>query len=183
VFVRKKRNASGVVSVQVIEKVAGKYVVKQTVGSSKDDAEIEALAAKGVQWIKSQLGALELDFDQQGLRFQQMLDSIEGLGLAGPELILGPIFDGIGFGQIKDEIFRWLVFHRICFPKSKLKTTSYLYQYHGIYWDEDKVYRYLDKLYNKQRQLVQQISFTHTSAMLGADPSLSSMMSLRYILK
>jgi hypothetical protein len=40
------------------------------------------------------------------------------------------LFDSIGFNQINDEIFRWLVFHRICFPKSKLKTSSYLYRYH-----------------------------------------------------
>ena len=48
-FVRKKLNMSGVISVQIIDKSSGRYVVYKTIGSSSDDNEIihlVALAAK-----------------------------------------------------------------------------------------------------------------------------------------
>jgi len=40
-FVRKKKNKSGVVSVQVIDKSSGKYKVKKTIGSSSKPDEIK----------------------------------------------------------------------------------------------------------------------------------------------
>lgn len=39
----------------------------------------------------------------------------------GIELVLGKIFDEIGFNQVQDELFRDLVLYRLVFPKSKLK--------------------------------------------------------------
>src|SRR5690554_3172543 len=41
-FVRKKKNPSGVISVQVIDKSSGKYVVRKTVGSSSDVFKVVA---------------------------------------------------------------------------------------------------------------------------------------------
>lgn len=72
--------------------------------------------------------------------------------LAGLELLLGRLFDEIGFNKIKDAIFRQLVIYRIAFPKSKLKTTEYLYRYEHIDWDENMLYRYLDKLHFTQKK-------------------------------
>ncbi|NJM80231.1 MAG: hypothetical protein HC854_12560 [Flavobacterium sp.] len=40
-FVRQKKNKSGVVSVQVIDKSSGKYKLLKTIGSSNDSSEIE----------------------------------------------------------------------------------------------------------------------------------------------
>ena len=50
-FVRKKPNKNGLISVQIIDKSSGKYVVRQTVGSSTDLAEIALLIKKGKQEI------------------------------------------------------------------------------------------------------------------------------------
>ena len=82
------------------------------------------------------------------------------------ELVLGKIFADIGFNQITDPIFKQLVLYRLVYPCSKLNTTEYLYPYYQIYWDENKIYRYLDKLYKSQKQLVQQISYNHTCKLL-----------------
>lgn len=76
-------------------------------------------------------------------------------------------FDQIGFNQIDDPIFKQLVLYRIAFPKSKLKTTEYLYRYQGLSWGEDQLYRYLDKLYYSQKSQVERISFTHSRRILG----------------
>jgi len=46
-FVRKKKNPSGVVSVQVIDKSNGRYKVFKTIGSSSDTLEIERLYFEG----------------------------------------------------------------------------------------------------------------------------------------
>ncbi|RUA08182.1 MAG: hypothetical protein DSY82_07345 [Flavobacteriia bacterium] len=79
--------------------------------------------------------------------------------LAGVELLPGKIFDDIGFNKLDDEIFKQLTIYRIAFPKSKLKTTEFLRRYAQIDWNEDKIYRYLDKLQSKQKELIQQISY------------------------
>jgi hypothetical protein len=49
----------------------------------------------------------------------------------GPEPVFGRIYDHIGFGCIKEYLFRHLVISRLAFPLSKLKTTEYLYRYQG----------------------------------------------------
>ena len=46
--------------------------------------------------------------------------------MIGPELLLGKLFDEIGFNKVKGELFRHLVIARLCYPASKLKTTDYL---------------------------------------------------------
>jgi hypothetical protein len=86
-------------------------------------------------------------------------------------LLLDRIFDDIGFGQIRDKVFKELVLARIAFPKSKLKTTEYLFRYKQIDWDEDHIYRYLDKLHSGQKDLIQQISYTHTRKILNDEIS------------
>jgi hypothetical protein len=65
-------------------------------------------------------------------------------------LLLGKIFDSIGFNQIPNMLFKQLVLARLSFPLSKLKTTDYLSKYHFIDVDVQTIYRYLDKLHNAQ---------------------------------
>jgi len=67
---------------------------------------------------------------------QNYLDGIEQLRLVGLELLLGRLFDQIDFNQIDDPVFKQLVLYRIAFPKSKLKTTEYLYRYQGLSWEK-----------------------------------------------
>jgi hypothetical protein len=149
-FVRKKKNKSGVVSVQVIDKSSGKYKLVKTVGSSGKADEVEKLVIKAQQWIKDKTGVVELDFTDEVKTAHQILNGIEQLTVHGTELLLGKIFAEIGFDQIEEELFRKLVIGRLCFPASKLATTDYFYKYHYLQIDVHNVYRYLDKLYNKQ---------------------------------
>ena len=46
-FIRKKKNKSGSISVQVVDKSTGKYRVLQTIGSSSNPRTIESLIIKG----------------------------------------------------------------------------------------------------------------------------------------
>jgi transposase len=165
-FVRKKPNKSGVVSVQVIDKSSGRYKLVKTIGSSSDIFEIEQLVAKGKQYIKRATGSQEIDFNNYDAIYEQVLSSISSHKLVGIDLVLGKIFDEIGFNQIEDNLFKDLVLYRMVYPKSKLKTTEYLFRFTQKSYSEDDIYRYMDKLYNNQKELVQQISYQHTLKVL-----------------
>jgi transposase len=166
-FVRSKKNKSGVISVQIIDKSSGKYKVVKTVGSSAVQLEIEKLIIRANQWIKDHTGVLEFDFSEELKTTHRILEGIEKLTVKGTELLLGKLFSEIGFGKIKDELFRQLVIARLSYPTSKLGTTDYLYKYQNIQVEVHTVYRYLDKLYNKQQELVQSISYQHTLTILN----------------
>ena len=138
-------------------------------GCSSDSKVVEQLVAEGNFWIDQRLGCNELDFEQTDKLFEVFVEGIKEVRVSGIEFLLGRLFDAIGFNKIKDELFRKLVLSRLCYPVSKLKTTEYLRRYEGYETDEDKIYRYLDKLYKKQKRIVQQISHKHTVAVLGGE--------------
>lgn len=158
---------------QIIDKSSGVYKLYKTVGSSDNVSEVERLYREGKKEIEKITGQTGLPFYQQ--QEQEFLNvfynNIEDLKLVGPELILGKLFDEIGFNKITDELFRHLVITRLVYPVSKLKTTDYLYKYKGISYDVVSIYRYLDKLHSNQIEQVQQISYDHTLKIL--DHSLS----------
>jgi transposase len=171
-FIRKKNNPSGVISVQIIDKSNGKYRVIRTVGSSSDATDVENLYHQGRKWLLSQSGKQDMfaEHDREKEEKQvtkHLLDNVEKILLNGTQLILNPVFDLIGFSQIDDKILKYLVISRICQPRSKVATVDYL----KSYFDEDvelhKLYRYLDKLHNSEKDKVQQISVEHTRKILG----------------
>jgi transposase len=168
-YVRKKKNKSGVISIQIIDKSSGEYQVYRTVGSSKEPMEIERLYKEAMKEIEGILGQqnLAFDVDKEKELTDIFFNGIEDFKLAGPELLLGGIFDEIGFNKIPDELFRHLVLTRLICPGSKLKTVDYLFKYNGIHMDVTKVYRYLDKLQNHQIKQIQQISYEHTLKVLN----------------
>jgi len=170
-FVRKKKNKSGSISVQIIQKDNG-YKVFKTIGSSSDPDEIECLVLRGKHFIKSS------DTQQPYLlpvasREDAVVDAfISDLANAqvhtiGPELVFGTLFDRIGFNAIKDEMFRHLTIARLAYPVSKLKTIDYLYRYQGIRKSVDEIYRFMDKLAGKHKEQAGAIAYGHTTRRLG----------------
>jgi len=164
-FIRKKKNKSGSISVQVIDKSTGKYRVLQTIGSSSNPRTIETLIIKGKQWIKSNIKQLELDFTQS-LKNDIIFDSIKQVRISGLIYLLDSIYKEIGFTAIKNDLLKYLIFSRLSFPTSKLKSVDYLRRYFGILTNEDVIYRYLDKIYEEQKEQIQLISYNHTLKIL-----------------
>jgi len=150
-FVRRKHNKSGSASIQVIAKIDGKYCVQKSFGSSTDESVLSSLEQKARQWaaehefgedIFTTEGAAEYDAIFAGIGQDQ-------LRLVGPDLIYGRLFDKIGFGSVHtsdNDIFKSLVVTRLYRPGSKLKTLRYMAYFMNRYYDEDKIYRYLDEL-------------------------------------
>ena len=145
----------------------------KTIGSSSDPEEVKHLVREGKEWIRQYGGQQVLDFRTgDDTHFIKVIESsIQEVQLLGPELILGRIFDEIGFNQIPEDLFRHLVISRLVFPLSKLKTIDYLQKYLGAFYEVDQIYRYLDKFQKSYFQQAQQISYRHTLKVLGSDLS------------
>jgi len=166
-FVKRIKSKSGKTYIQVIDKSSGEYRVLKNIGNSYNETEIQELERQAKIWINNKLGVKEFDFSNSQQQVEAFFDSITQLKLAGLDLLLGKIFDEIGFDKITDEVFKHLVIYRLFYPASKLKTSEYLYRYAQIDYNEDKIYRYLDKLYKEQKEQIQQISYEHTKQILG----------------
>ena len=168
-FLRRKKNASGSISIQLVSKSWGRVKIIKSIGSSKDLDQIELLYQQGLEEIKLLQHQSQLPFHQlQEEQFvSQFISNIQSLSLVGPALLLGNIFEEIGFNKIEDELFRHLVITRLVYPVSKLKTVDYLAKYKGIQVSVYSIYRYLDKLQAHQIDQVKKISLQHTLQLFG----------------
>ena len=154
-FVRKKPNRSGSVSVVVVEKRNGKVCYLKTMGISSDSSEIDRLYSQGKQWIMTQTGQRDMFYEQlrngeEKSVVENLLNKIEHILINGTQLILNPVYQSIGFDKIDDDVLKHLVVSRICQPQSKVATVDYLKSYFDEDVDLNKIYRYLDKLSNNQ---------------------------------
>jgi transposase len=171
-FVRKKVNKSGVVSVQIITKVNGKSKLVTTIGSSNNVEVVESYVNEGYRYIATFGGQITFDFSNEPTIVKSVFQSISSHTEVGTEFLLGKIFDEIGFNAINDHIFRQLVLSRLTYPVSKLKTSDYLGKYHDLAYPVQQIYRYMDKLHSTQKELVQMISYEHTKKILGDEISI-----------
>jgi len=168
-FVRKKPNKSGSVSVQVISK-DGDYRVVKTIGSARDPDEIERLIELGRAYVTRQSKQYSL-FGKSEHDNAVVLDFVQSLHNAsirtlGPELIFGRLFDEIGFDVIPEKLFRDIVVARLVYPTSKLKTVDYLYRYQGKTVSSESVYRFLDRLNSRYSRQAQQIAYQYSRRIL-----------------
>jgi len=173
-YVRKKKNISGVISVQVIDKSSGRYKVKKTIGSSSDPKVIDKLVKEGEKWIKTYQGQADIFslFDRQEEEKQivsHLLSNIEKILINGSQIVLEKVYKSIGFDKVNDDILKHLVISRLSQPMSKSATVEYL----KAYFDEDihyqKVYRYMDQLDSQTQEEIQRISVEHTRKILGGE--------------
>jgi len=165
-YVRKKKNKSGVVSIQIIDKSSGKYKMVKTIGSSANPTEIDEFYQQGLDYIQHYEGQQTFNFTSQNFK-DAVKESIQNISIEGIHLLLGKIYSEIGFDKVCDDLLKQLVLVRLSHPASKLKTTQYLHRYFSIDIKEDRIYRYLDKIYSDHKQTLQQISYNHTKKILG----------------
>lgn len=168
-FVRKLKNRSGSYSVQIISKSRGKYQVLKTIGSSKNEQELQRLELLANQELKKLSRQSFLFVDERDVVVDQFISELsnDSIRTIGPELIFGRIYDHIGFSVIEEDLFRHLVIARLAYPLSKLKTVDYLHRYQGVNVNVNTVYRFLDKLNNNLKDKVEQIAFAHTVKVLS----------------
>ena len=165
-FIRKKKNRSGNISVQIIQKQHGKYVVIKTLGTSGNEQEIDRLFKQAQEAIPRLFNQITLFDDPLAL---PRVDEVgnDDVRVVGPELVFGRIFDNIGYNQIPDQLFRDLVISRITHPGSKLQLSDYLRENNRQEVSADNIYYFLDKLNSKLKHQVEDISFAHTRKLLN----------------
>ncbi len=170
-FVRKKTNRSGTISVVVVSKTRGKFTEVKNFGVAKSEDEADALFQKAQLWLRTHDGQRELDFsDRRGKELEEttrVVDNMDAVLINGTQLLLNQVYDSIGFNRIPDEILRHLVIARVSQPGSKLATVDYLKSYYDEDIDLNHIYRYMDKLYNTQMELARQICVEHTRNLFG----------------
>lgn len=133
------------------------------------------MAAQAREFIQRQTGTYYHLFNQAP---EPSIDDFVGnlsnsqVSVDGPEAIFGRLFDYVGYGEI-GGLFRPLVLSRLVAPGSKLKTVDYLWRYNGVSYDINKVYRYLDKLCDRNpnapdiKDRIERITFAHSATVMG----------------
>lgn len=169
-FIRKNKNRSGTVSVQIVSKANGSYRVVHVAGSSRDPNEIACLVQKAEDYIASPQNQAPLfaTLSASDIAVQNFLAQLGNAHVKtiGPELVFGAIFERLGFNAIPQELFRHLVVARLAYPASKLKTVDYLYRYQGTATSADVIYKWLDRFGAKYKQVAERIAFEHTKKTL-----------------
>ena len=149
-FVRRKINKSGSISIYVVDKSRGRYDVVKSFGTAKTSAEADLLENRAREFVREQTGEPGTLFggmsEAQLREYATTLDQGR-LELAGPELLFGEIFDRLGLGAGQDALFRHLVICRLFDPGSKRRTVEYVQRYLGTQLDAKAIYRYVDGLH------------------------------------
>lgn len=168
-FVRKKKNPSGSTTVLIIEKRGRKNILLKNIGTAADGIEVDYLHHKALKEMErlQNFALLPFDKEKELAYADSFTNCIDSFSLIGPELLLGRLFDEIGFNAIPHQIFRHLVLTRLVYPVSKLKTVDYLFKYKGIQTSVYSVYRYLDRLQKNYIETVKEISLQHTLSVLN----------------
>jgi hypothetical protein len=175
-YIRKKKNKSGSVSIQIIQKKNSKYKVVETIGCAKSDEVLNIL----LQEAHKRLVMLDPTLIDYSETLSPKKLSNKHTKVIGDELILGKIFQDIqchtiNFEKKKEkELLRYLVLSRLLYPGSKLYLIDYLMIYKKERIDKNKIYRFLDKVYNDNlQQQIQQCVFNHTKKIMSDTISIS----------
>ncbi len=156
-FVRRKNNPSGTISVYVVDKSRGKYEIVKSFGTVRSKADADLLENKAREWVREQEGDPETLFG--GMTPAQLREYAATLPqgrieLAGPELLFGTLFDRLGLGLLPEgasegdrQLLRHIVLCRLYNPGNKLRTTGYVKQYLGVRLEDADIYRLVDGLH------------------------------------
>jgi len=182
--VRKKKNASGSVSIHIVDRTNRGYKVVESLGSSKDPNVIEGLYNQALQRIDeiecNLFYATQTNSKKELLKKLLSEYTTQDFVPIGDELIFGRLFDEIRCSKIfedlntevrkikeKQFLFKSLVISRILYPGSKLELIHYLDYFKQQEISEDKIYRFLDTIYkNKIKEEIERCVFEHSKKIM-----------------
>ena len=101
-FVRRKLNKSGSISVQVLSKRNGRNVLVRSFGSSRIEAEVCEMERRAHDFINTYGGQTVFDFEahqqtQRRTQLDNVFSQIVDIRQNAPQIILERIYDGIGY--------------------------------------------------------------------------------------
>jgi len=170
-FIRRNKNKSGSVSIQIVIKVNRRNKVLKTVGVARTLREEELLVLLANQEIQRLSGIRPLFAEHDDLVVEGFVKDLENghIRTVGPELILGRIYQkmGLPLGGSR-ELLKHLIICRIVSPGSKLRTVEYLRK-QGIHnLSVYSVYRYLDTLNDSLKEELETAVFKHSKSLLNS---------------
>src|SRR4030042_5535527 len=168
-FIRKNKNRSGTISIQIVQKINRTNKIIKTIGVAKTKREEQLLLLLARTELERIQGQQSLFVEHDDLVVDNFVNSIanDHLQIIGSELILGKIYDKIGFpADGSCNYFRNLVLCRLVYPGSKLKNVYYFRQHLNTDISVYTIYRFLDELNSKLKSDIEQISFEYTKILL-----------------
>jgi transposase len=171
-FIRKNKNRSGSISIQIVQKVNRRNVIVKTIGVAKSKREEELLSLLAKQYISSQLGLQSLFVEHDDLVVENFVQQItnDHFQCVGPELILGKIYEKMGLPNSGScELLKHLVLCRLVSPGSKLHTVEYLRKHCNQNLSVYSIYRYLDTFDSSIQPEVETAIFNYTKNLLGGN--------------
>ena len=136
-YIRKKRNRSGSITVVAVSKARGYYEEIRNFGTAEGNDDVAKLYGDAQHWLNTNGNQLPLDFDDERGREREetvrVVGNMDAVLLNDTQPLLNQVYDSVGFNRIPDEILRHLVIARVSQPRSKLATVAYL----KSYYDED----------------------------------------------
>lgn len=168
-FVRKNKNRSGSISIQIVQKIHRSNRIVKTIGIAKTKREEELLLLLAKSELERIQGLENIFEEHDDLVVDNFVNSIanDHLQIIGTELILGKIYTKIGFPTDGScDYFKNLVLCRLVYPGSKLKTVDYFRWHLNIEVSVYTIYRFLDELNSELKPQVEQISFEYTKKLL-----------------
>lgn len=169
-FIRKNKNRSGSISIQVVRKDGRRNKIIKTIGFSKDPNELDAFVNQAQIFINQQRKLRSIFASQADQVIRQFISTIsnDDLRVVGPKLVLGKIYDLIGYDKIDPGgYFRHLVTCRIAYPGSKLRTVDYMKRHYKVDVSAQTIYRYLDNICKSTKEVVEQITYSYIKNLLG----------------
>lgn len=169
-FIRKNKNRSGTISVQVVQKIGRKNKIVRTIGIASHPDELEEYVKQGNLFINQQKRRLSLFPSQEDAIVKEFVATLsnDDLRIVGPKIILERIYDFIGYDKIDPKgYFRHLVTCRITYPGSKLRTIQYMSRHYKIDLSAQTIYRYLDQLDDSMKKEVELITYQYVKKLLG----------------
>jgi transposase len=151
-FIRKRKNKSGSISIQIIDKSSGRYKVVKHVGTSSSCKELDNLLDEAHDFLNKDQPSL---FNT--LQVQDILNKVHIIDIAyvGYEEVFGHIFNLLRYDTLtSNPLLEDLVIARIAYPKSKLSIHRWLKRKLGRNLSKDQIYRFMDTLDKKMEQQV-----------------------------
>jgi len=173
--IREKKNSSGTISIQIIDRKNRGYKVVETVGCVKNDKEKQLcleIAATRLEELNKKLYPTLFDKSAQDDHLEFLSLSNKELIPTGDELIYGKLFKELGCHRIdldgkKLKLFKALVISRLLYPGSKLYLIDYLAYFKHEHIDKNRIYRFLDTLYQEKiKNQIETCIFNHTQKVM-----------------
>ncbi len=165
-FVRQKRNPSGSISVQIVQKVGRINKILKTLGCSSDPHEIDQLQ-KQAEYEKERFFGPTL-FDPRPVNDLKNVTN-DCIRVIGPDIVFGDLYTRIGFDAIAEPLLKALAISRLTHPGSKLELSEYLNITGRANLSVYSIYRFLDKISDKYKSQIEHLSFAYTKRVLNSE--------------